>query len=799
MKYIPLTDGWTVAKTGAQSHLANGEARPVVLPHDIQTEEGPSPSAPAQAATGYFGGASATYTRRFEFRPEWRGGVVLAAFDGVMSFAEVSLNGHLVATHSYGYSPFQADLTPYLYTDRSNRLEVIANNDLQPASRWYTGTGVFRECGFLVGGKIHFTPTPFFLRTKSLDGKRAVVLTDLTATNDSSAPAVLEALVELAPEGGPVVARGRATLRLAPGETGTAALELEVPEPAPWSPDSPSLYTARATLRGPGDAALDEASETFGIRMVEVDAVRGFRLNGVPLKLKGGCVHHDNGLLGAVSLYDAEERKIRLHKENGYNAFRTAHNPPSAAFLRACDRVGMLVLDEFFDVWRMPKARNDYHRYFEKDWRSDLTASLLRDRNHPSVVFWSTGNEIPERGGLSGGYELSRTLADAVRALDPTRPVANGICSFWTGLDDRDNETADDPAVKQNGSSNYREAIWAERTAPFIAPLDVVGYNYMEGRYESDHALFPGRIIVGTESVPKRIDEVWEKVERLPYVLGDFTWTSFDYIGEAGIGRSVFVAPDAPADYLSSHASPYPWRLANDADFDICGYERPQLAYRRIVWGSSETYIAVHNPAGFGLREDVSFWGWEDVRNDWYWPGFEGKPVEVEVYSPAAEVELLLDGVSVGKAPAGKANRFRAMFRTVYRPGTLVAVGRKADGTELSRQTLVTPGAPARIVLAPERASLPADGVSLAYVRVSVTDAEGRPVPAAAPLRAEVSGVASLVAFGTGNPVTEDIYASPETTSFQGRALAILRAGARAGKTALTVSAPGLAPATAEI
>ena len=442
-----------------------------------------------------------------------------------------------------------------------------------------------------------------------------------------------------------------------------------------WSVDAPHLYSLTSEVLA-GSEVLDAETTTFGIRSLAVDAKQGFRLNGEPLKLRGGCVHHDHGLLGAASYDRAEERKVELLKASGFNAIRCAHNPPAPALLDACDRLGMLVIDETFDCWRMAKNPNDYHLYFEDWWQRDTESTVKRDRNHPSVIMWSIGNEVPERTGGSDGYAWCQRQADYVRSLDSTRPVTAALATLF---EEGGALPFGQPIDPQEffGSHNRAPADpesdrWGRLTAPFLAPLDVAGYNYYNNRYEYDRTHFPDRVICGTETFPHRAYDTWQDTARLPNVIGDFVWTAFDYRGESGVGS---VSIGAPAGLFFA-VDPWPCHLAGCGDIDICGFKRPQSYYRDILWGVRKApYIGVLDPQHYGKMISFNPWGWEPVSDDWTFPGREGKPTQVEVYSADDEVELLVNGASVGRKPAGAASKNKAVFEVIYQPGTITAVG----------------------------------------------------------------------------------------------------------------------------
>lgn len=781
----------------------NPSARTVNLPHDFTIETDPYPESPGGRGTGFYGGGVGTYTKIIDIPEDWRGRRVIAEFDGAYMHTVVELNGQSVAEHHYGYTPFHADLTSYIKPGRANRLTVVVNNSALPNSRWYSGSGLYRHVDLLEGPQIHIAPWGIYAYTDHIKDGTAYVTVETTVENHTAAPAKCRVEISAAPEGGTPDKKGKTAVWVPAGKQAKARIQIAIENAGLWDTDSPNLYTLSAELTD-ADGTLDADSIPFGIRTISVDVKNGFMLNGRSMKLKGGCIHHDNGLLGAASFRDSEYRKLKLHKENGYNAIRCAHNPPSRDMLDACDRLGLLVMDEAFDCWLNGKNTNDYHLFFETHWKDDIKAMMMRDRNHPCIIMWSTGNEVTERAGLSNGFEWSAKLAEYVRSLDPTRFVTNAIPTMFNGLDDEDQEKNEEDMKKrraaglsvQNFNSSYSRRIWADYTEAFCAPLDVVGYNYLYTRYEEDGKLFPNRVICGTESTAKDLPTLWHIINSCPHVIGDFTWTSYDYIGEAGIGNCTYVDPDSEMNALSVMRQPieHPWRLANDADFDICGFDRPQLHYRQVTLDSSETYIAVQDPKHFGMQEIISAWGWPVRANSWNWKGHEGGKIHIDVYSSAEEVELLINGKSIGKAPSGFENKFTAAFDTVYEPGTVTAIS-YTDGKEVSRSSISTVGEPAGIKLIPERDCMPADGQSLAFVTVEIVDSEGRRVPDAEKLiKASVEGAAALAAFGSARPVTTENYTTGSFTSYEGRAQAILRADYEAGEAVLNVQAEGFAP-----
>ena len=810
MNRICIDENWTFRRGFLDSPgmLKEDPGITVNLPHDGMIGTAVTPDAPARADMGYFTGDLCNYTKNILIPREWENECVCLLFDGAMMNASVDVNGCKAGSQHYGYAPFVIDLTDLVAFGAENRVTVNLNTSMQPNSRWYTGAGLYRGVHLLRGPKVHIAPDGIFARTEEVADGYAFLKIETEICNDTAENRLAEAEVFLIREdSGETAATAKQVVHINARSRETARVSLNVRDPLLWDADHPNLYRVRVRVRNLGTfrthfeketvQPVDEADVLFGIRTVTADAVRGLRINGKPVKLKGGCLHHDNGLLGAVSLYETEARKIRKLKESGFNAIRTAHNPPSAALIEACDRLGMYVFDEAFDAWGIGKRAGDYSQFFEACWERDLTAFVRRDRSHPCVILWSTGNEIPERGGLNNGYTLAAKLADRVRSLDGTRPVSNGICSFWSGLDDFLAEGTDQ---SQNAGIEDPENLWEKGTEPFAAPLDVVGYNYMEDLYERDHLMFPERVILGSENFPKEIGFRWPLVEKLPYVLGDFTWTAWDYLGEAGIGKAVSLDPDDPLlekgpwALMPQVASPFPWRTANDADFDITGRITPQGTYRSVVWGNTGTFLYSYPPEAFGKTELISPWGFPAVQACWNYEGQEGTSVELLVFSNAQEVELLINGRSVGRKQVSGERPLpcSVRFDTVYEPGKVEAVS-YTDNREVSRAVLTTAGRPARLRITPEKTAMKADGHDLIYVNIEVVDQQGNRVPdAEVPLTASVSGPALLSGFGTGNPVTEEDYMDRETRTYRGTAVAILRAGYEPGQIVLTVSAENL-------
>jgi beta-galactosidase len=538
----------------------------------------------------------------------------------------------------------------------------------------------------------------------------------------------------------------------------------------------------------------------LGIRRLQLDPVNGLRINGEIVTLRGACVHHDNGILGAISVPDAEYRRVRILKSAGFNAIRSAHNPISPALLDACDRLGMLVMDEAFDMWTEGKQPFDYSLAFSEWWERDLEAMVERDFNHPSVVIYSIGNEILDAGKPLGA-SIGRDLADKVRALDPTRFLTNGVSGFVATLSDTVPQIQEELAGIPGGINDVEgigKAILdrvshsqfvTDATAESHAVVDIVGHNYAAWRYEREREHFPNRVVVGTETNPKDIAENWELVSRLPHVIGDFTWTGWDYLGEAGLGRTTYSAPGE-----GWNGDAYPALLAYCGDIDITGFRRPASYYREIVFGlRAEPYIAVHRPWPSGHVPTGLDWAWTDSLSSWTWDCPSGTPLTVDIYSDAESVELFLDGRSVGTAAAGPANRFRARFEVPYAPGVLSAVAiRDGDPAERTQIRSAAPVARLSAILEPYTPGSTGDH---AFISIELTDADGEVVPIDDRIvSVSVAGEAALAGLGTARPVTEEQFTATSCTTFEGRAQAVVRFTGRRGAT-VTVQDDGLAPA----
>ncbi|MEH0628383.1 glycoside hydrolase family 2 TIM barrel-domain containing protein [Streptomyces stelliscabiei] len=801
-----FNDDWqTRRKVNPFAEMAGPVApfRTVTLPHDAMIGQDRVPPDGAltieSGAGAYFQGGVFEYRKTFVVPEELRGKRIVFQFEGVYRDATVHINGDFAGQRPYGYSHFTIDADPYLRYGQDNeiRVEARAHQD----SRWYTGAGIYRDVWMLTGDIVRIAPDGVRVTTLDVEGEQAVVEVATRLRNDSIALRTLDLAVSVLDSSGNAVADDVTKVTVLPGEYATVRSRVYLREARLWDVDSPHLYSCRLTLSDAGEP-LDSDSVHFGIRSLQLDPDRGLRINGRSVKLRGTCVHHDNGPLGAATYARAEERRVQILKDAGFNAIRMSHHPMSKAMLDACDRHGMLVVDETFDVWTSAKSGFDYSLHFPEWWERDVEAMVAKDYNHPSVVMYSIGNEIPETGSAVGAA-WGRKLAEKIRSLDSSRYVTNAINCHFAAISDaaalhemENEEEAESGAgintlmAEMSDTTNDVSAsdVVTRRTAEAFSILDVAGMNYADSRYALDRELFPNRIILGTETFPTRIDRTWQLVEQYSHVIGDFTWTGWDYLGEVGIGRPQYATPENPQIVMGA---PFPHLLAGCGDVDITGHRRPASYYREIVFGlRTAPYIAVQNPETHGRTFIGTPWAWSDSVASWTWPGWEGKPVTVEVYSDADEVELCLNDRPVGRAPTGPAHRFRAAFDLPYEPGELCAIAYR-NGEETGRCRLASAQGPVTLTAEADRPTVTAAHGELGFVTLTLTDPHGTCWTGAdRPVRVEVSGPGELIALGSAAPQTQERFDAAERHTYNGRALTIVRPTA-VGKIRIQATAPG--------
>ena len=754
-------------------------SRRVDLPYDMSLAKPRVPDAPGGGAFGYFQGATGIFQKRFVPEPEWKGKYIAVAFEAVYKDAAVYLNGLLLYRHPYGYTGFTVNLTPHLLWDQENTLSVQVYNSDQPNTRWYSGSGITRPVWLCVAPAVHIAPDGIFVKPTDITPAGCRLELEVKAEGFSeNAPCILTCQV-LDPDGKEVLTDCREM------SAPVSRFGLALAAPRLWSPENPQLYTLRTSLSCNGEA--DVVETPFGIRSISVSPDHGLQLNGKTIKLRGGCLHSENGILGARSFAHGEEWKVRRMLENGYNAVRCAHNPPAKAFLDACDRLGMLVIDEAFDVWQDSKNIADYGRYFMEWWQRDLSAMLCRDRNHPSVIMWSTGNEVKELLGTGDGFARSAELARFVKSLDDSRPVTNALQEVYLG-----------PTAEKVPAFDLLvpDDKWQAHSEAFSKELDVVGYNYSRYHYETDGKVFPNRVICGEESHPLRAYENWRDVENFPYVLGDFVWTAIDYLGEAGSGfTSYHNTVEGMDGMMQMFGAKYPYHLATTGDLDLCGHKRPQSYYRDCVWQLTQTpFIGVYDPKYYGKPYEMSCWGWHPVEDSWTWPGQEGTTTVVDVYSVGDEVALYVNDRLVDRRPAGQTD-MQYLFRfdpVPFRSGSITAVAWQ-NGREIGRHNLYTAVAPAVLALSCDRDALPGVYGETAYIDIMLLDENGvRVTRVDDQITVSVTGPARLIALGSADPESEESYMTDHRCSYHGRLQAVICATGGSGPVNVCAQYPGL-------
>jgi len=773
---LPWDDRWRFQlgdKSEAKDNTFDDSTwRELVLPHDWSIEGQTDPNALTAGGGGFFMTGIGWYRHAFNAPATWSGKRVLVEFEGIAGVAEISLNGQSIATHPNAFTTFFVDLTPHLKLGQDNVLAVRVDNSQQPNTRYYTGSGLYRHVWLHVTSSVHVAWGGVFVSTEELTPTTGRLRIQITVRNDNDVPSTVSVSSDtFAPDGQPVslvAEEPAATVEVGANSERTVTRRIVIKGPQPWSCDAPKLYRLVTHIQSQ-ERTIDELSTTFGIRTIKVSAERGFELNGQIIKLRGGNVHSDHGPLGAASFDRAEERKVQLLKTAGFNAVRTAHNPPAPAFLDACDRLGLLVIEEAFDCWEKGKVAHDYSNVFKDWWQRDVDSMVQRDRNHPSVIMWSIGNELYERGNANG-VRIATEIASRIRALDSSRLLTAGINGLgktgdWTKLD------------------------------PLFATLDVAGYNYELSRNADDHARLPSRVIMAAESYQTETFQNWSTVLSQPYIIGDFVWSALDYLGEAGIGRVFPSDQPATAHWIGSH---YPWHGAICGDIDITGLRKPASYYREIVWGTGATklYAAVLTPSPDGKPWNLSQWAMPPSESRWTWPGFEGQNLQVEIYSRYELVRLYLNDRLIGEKSTDLAHQYKTTFTVPYAPGKLVAVG-LTNGKEVERFILQTAMDSAQLRLTPDRPSVNANSQDLIFVTVETVDKNGQPRPDVdQSVRYTVNGPATIAAIGSADLSTTEPYDANPRRLYRGRSIIILRSTPESGRIILTAIAPGFQPVT---
>jgi len=782
MVQINFSKKWKFSRVGDEGKIL------VNLPHDAMIHEERDPKCESGSAGAYFPGGIYEYEKEFDVPAEWKSKKVMVRFEGVYRKADISVNGIKVGKIVNGYTERTFDLTSTLKYGMTNTIKVVADNSEVPNSRWYSGSGIYRPVTLFVLEQSHI----------DLDG---VKITTLSYNPAKIAVSVKHTGAEVSvfvQDGDKVVAADA-------GEK----LELEIPDAKLWSETDPFLYTCKVVLKDAGEIT-DSREVSFGIRKIEWSP-EGLLINGQKTLLRGGCVHHDNGILGACAYAEAEERKVRIMKEYGYNAIRSSHNPCSRAMLDACDRLGMYILDEAWDMWYQHKSKYDYAADFMDNYEDDLFSMVQKDYNHPSVIMYSIGNEISEPAKKEG-IELAHKMIDIVHGLDDSRPVTAGLnlmivanaakgkemyhedggingdatSDLSVGAAQEENDgsaegAAQMPDMSQMNSTMFNQMTMMigtgmnhsadgeeadKATSPILDAVDIAGYNYASGRYPLEGEAHPDRIVFGSETFPQDIPVNWAMVEQYPYLIGDFMWTAWDYLGEAGIGAWAYT------EDAMSFDKPYPWLLGGAGVIDITGHGDGGALLAKAVWEKNNGKLGIAvTPANHpGIEVIKSAWRGTDAIPSWSWKGCEGNPVMVEVYTKAARVTLSLNGEMIGETIP---ENCKAVFETVYQPGILEATGYDENGIILERGSLQSAAGTNSIRLKAENNRIENDAI--VFIEVDICGENGEIESNADELLTIDAEGAEVLGFGSGQRRSEESLVSNSYTSYYGRALAAVR------------------------
>ena len=777
MQKISFNEGWLFGRLNEESR------REVTLPHDAMIGEKRTAESAGGKNTGWYEGHDYVYEKTFSVPDEWKEKHIVFEFEGVYRNAKVYINGQLAGGRAYGYSNFYVDADKFLEFGKDNVIRVEAFNSDQPNSRWYSGAGIYRPVWLYVMPSSHIQLNG--IKIKTLDYEQPGVR--ISVNTSGAGDVKIEVL-----DGGKVIAMAKLS------SAGTAEAELSLPTARLWSPEDPYLYTCRVTF------GEDVAEEKFGVRVMECTAEKGLTINGKRVILRGACIHHDNGILGSVNHPFADERKIKLLKEYGYNAIRSAHNPTSKATLEACDRLGVLVMDEYVDMWYIHKNKYDFASYFADEWKKDLASMVEKDYNHPCVVLYSIGNEVAETGQKKG-IALAAEMTKYLHTLDD-RPVTCGINIFFNLLyslgfgiySDKkaDAELSAKKKKKSVGSEFFNDLAGIfgattmkigatlpgcnAKTKDAFAAMDVAGYNYGIMRYMRDFKKHPHRVILGSETFCADARRFWLIAKEHPALIGDFVWAGMDYLGEVGVGSW------ENADYAPEFTGGPGWVSAGSGRLDLNGRPLAEALYTRVAFDLDPIRVGVVRADMAFEKHSPSAWKLSSAWESWAWEGCDGKKTMVEVYTTCPRAALYINGKKLGEKKVGK--NARAYFKVTYASGELVAAGLDKSGKEVCRTTLKSPSKDTILAAIPENELISRD--QLCYVKLRYTDKDGIWKPLArGDIGVKVEG-GELLALGSACPYNEQGYLGDTTDTYFGEALAIIRPSKDAERIKLSAVSP---------
>lgn len=813
MRKTSLNHEWLFAKgtiTMMELFTGSGEKiKKVDLPHDAMIHQERSRNTKNAHQTGFYPGGEYTYIKQWNVPEDLKNHTVVLEFEGVADTCRIYLNGELLAVNYNPYTDICIDVSGYLKFGENNEIKVEVCS-VEQSSRWYSGAGLYRPVNVWSGELIHIPVHGTRITTVEADNETAVVEIVAPICNKDRTARNLQIRVVLVDPNEKETASDCVPITVSAESSQQHCCRLTVDNPSLWSDETPDLYNCKIEILENGEI-VDDLSIPVGIRTLRLNAKQGLLINGKSTKLRGSCIHHDNGLIGAATFFDAEYRRCKQLKDAGFNALRSSHHPMSKAMLEACDRLGMLVMDELSDMWTRTKNEHDYANYFSFYWKNDVKKMIEKDYNHPSVIIYSTGNEIPE-AGTSYGAEWNRKINTEIKRLDSTRYTTSGINGLMAGAErlgeiicQASGMSAEQLAAMQkpnkehagadevNGMADVMEGPLADAiaTSPiledmigeFAAVNDITGYNYLTALHEEDHQRHPNRVVLGTETFPADIVHLWDVVMRNSHVLGDFTWTGYDYLGEAGCGIFHYDG----GENFSAH---WPDRLAGIGDIDILGDRKPISYLRQAVFGiGNSPAIGVLRMDKKGKTAGKTPWMWKDNIASWTWNGYEGETANVDVYANADEVELFLNGDSFGKQEISRT--YIATYEVPYYPGTLEAVSYK-NGKPVGCYRLMTAGEAVRLQIETDCVQLPADGQSLAFLKIRLTDDHGIFNPqASTEITVKIEGGACLQGFGNANPSCEGSYQNHTWNTYDGTVMAVIRSAKEPGQTKITISAEG--------
>jgi hypothetical protein len=731
--------------------------------------------------------------------------------EGIAGLSRVYVNGDFAGANYNSYNSFYADISKYININSTNEIRVEVNC-LEQASRWYSGAGIYRNVNLLIGNEIHIPDNGIRITTIEAADELATIMIEAELANTTHFARKIHLSIDVVNSDGISVTTCLLPVTISANDKVKIHQRLSVSCPLLWDDESPSLYSCNIKIVD-GEAILDEEKISFGIRELRLNSLQGFCVNGRSVKLRGACIHHDNGLIGAATYESAERRRCEKLKEAGFNCLRSSHHPMSKTMLKICDELGIYVIDELTDMWTRTKNPNDYANYFSQFWENDLKSMIQKDYNHPCVIMYSFGNEIQE-AGTAQGADLCRKMNAWSKELDSTRYTVNGINGLIAGNsrmgeimqqitgmtmeqmasaqeqlsdDGNDNSSGADQAngmmkmmVGPIADGFATSSILYEMIDEYASSTDIAGYNYLTALHVEEKLRRPERVVLGTETFPADIASLWQIVEENPHVIGDMTWAGYDYIGEAGCGIFKY-------DGTQNFSAHWPDRLAGIGDIDILGNRKPISYFREIVFGLRKApYIAIMRMNRNGQKSSQTPWMWKDNIASWTWPGYEGQMATVDVYSNSEEVELFIDEVSVGKQAV---NGYIAEFCVSYRPGKLTAVS-FSNGKETGRHTLNSSDKVAVLDVSVDKSYIKADGMDLAFVTIQLADQNGNMnLFEKKNVSINIDGPAILQGFGSAAPSGEENYQAASCMTDDGKAMAVVRAGTEAGDVHITVQA----------